>query len=123
MAVTLDGKSLTIEDVVKVARQGEKVALAPAALERIQRCRGMLQKKVDAHEIMYGVNTGIGEFSEVVLTDEQVQQFQRYLIYNHAAGIGKPCQIEPSATAGPSAGRRCGSVMLMSIPLSFSKSV
>ena len=43
---------------------------------------------------MYGINTGIGEFSEVVLNDEQVQQFQRYLIYNHAAGIGEPAPIE-----------------------------
>jgi histidine ammonia-lyase len=43
---------------------------------------------------MYGVNTGIGEFSEVVLTDEQVEQFQRYLIYNHAAGIGEPASEE-----------------------------
>jgi histidine ammonia-lyase len=43
---------------------------------------------------MYGVNTGIGEFSEVVLTDDQVKQFQRYLIYNHAAGIGDPMPIE-----------------------------
>ncbi|MEN8242326.1 MAG: aromatic amino acid ammonia-lyase, partial [Chloroflexota bacterium] len=45
-------------------------------------------------EIMYGVNTGIGEFSEVVLNDEQVMQFQRYLIYNHAAGIGDPVPEE-----------------------------
>ena len=94
MPVVLDGKSLTIEDVVKVARHGEKVALAPAAEERIRICRRMLDKKVEAHEIMYGVNTGIGELSEVVLTDEQVGQFQRFLIYNHAAGIGKPCPIE-----------------------------
>ncbi len=54
----------------------------------------MLEKKIVAHEIMYGVNTGIGEFSEVVLTDEQVKQFQRYLIYNHAAGIGEPAPVE-----------------------------
>jgi histidine ammonia-lyase len=54
----------------------------------------MLEKKIDAGEIMYGVNTGIGEFSEVVLSDEQVKQFQKYLIYNHSAGIGKPCPIE-----------------------------
>ncbi len=54
----------------------------------------MLEEKIRAHEIMYGVNTGIGEFSEVVLNDEQVQQFQRYLIYNHAAGIGEPAPIE-----------------------------
>jgi histidine ammonia-lyase len=94
MAVRLDGSSLTIEDVVKVARQGEPVALAPAAVERIRACRGMLEEKIQAREIMYGVNTGIGEFSEVVLNDEQVQQFQRYLIYNHAAGIGEPCPLE-----------------------------
>jgi histidine ammonia-lyase len=54
----------------------------------------MLEQKLKAREIMYGTNTGIGEFSEVVLNDEQVQQFQRYLIYNHAAGIGDPAPIE-----------------------------
>jgi histidine ammonia-lyase len=63
-------------------------------MERIKVCRRMLEDKIRAHEIMYGVNTGIGEFSEVVLSDEQVQQFQRYLIYNHAAGIGEPAPIE-----------------------------
>jgi histidine ammonia-lyase len=94
MPVLLDGQGLTIEDVVRIARHAEPVELTPASLERIKTCRGMLEKKIVAHEIMYGVNTGIGEFSEVVLTDEQVQQFQRYLIYNHAAGIGKPCPIE-----------------------------
>jgi len=53
-----------------------------------------LEKKIDAHEIMYGVNTGIGEFSEVVLNDDQVEEFQKYLVYNHAAGIGDPAPIE-----------------------------
>jgi len=43
---------------------------------------------------MYGVNTGIGELAEVALDDEQVRQFQRYLIYNHAAGIGDPAPAE-----------------------------
>jgi histidine ammonia-lyase len=43
---------------------------------------------------MYGVNTGIGEFSEVVLNDAQMKEFQKYLIYNHAAGIGDPAPIE-----------------------------
>ena len=49
-----------------------------------------------AHVTKYsgGVNTGIGEFSEVVLSDEQVEQFQKYLVYNHAAGIGDPAPIE-----------------------------
>lgn len=94
MTVRLDGEHLTLEKVVLVARHSEKAELAPEALERIRLCRAMLEKKIAAHEIMYGVNTGIGEFSEVVLTDEQVQQFQKYLIYNHAAGIGEPAPVE-----------------------------
>ena len=88
-----DGK-LTIEDVVRVARGGEAVELSPAALQRIARCRAMLERKLAAHETMYGVNTGIGELSEVALNDEQVRQFQRYLIYNHAAGIGEAAPVE-----------------------------
>ena len=94
MHIVLDGFHLSIEQLVAIARHGEQVALAPEALDRIKICRAMLEKKIQAHEIMYGVNTGIGEFSEVVLTDEQVQQFQRYLVYNHAAGIGEPLPIE-----------------------------
>ncbi|HRY99908.1 MAG TPA: aromatic amino acid lyase, partial [Bacteroidales bacterium] len=94
MAITVSGQGLTIADVVRVARHHEKVELHPEALERIRRCRAMLEQKIEAREIMYGVNTGIGEFSEVVLTDDQVQDFQKYLIYNHAAGIGDPMPEE-----------------------------
>jgi histidine ammonia-lyase len=94
MAIVLDGSNLTVEKLVRIARHGEQVELHPDALERIKVCRRMLEEKIVAHEIMYGVNTGIGEFSEVVLTDKQVEQFQRYLIYNHAAGIGEPVPVE-----------------------------
>lgn len=94
MTIILDGSNLSTDQLVRIARYGEKVELHPDAFERIKTCRRMLEEKIEAHEIMYGVNTGIGEFSEVVLDDEQVKQFQRYLIYNHAAGIGDPTSIE-----------------------------
>ena len=94
MAIVLDGANLTIEKLVRVARFGEQVVLDDTALERIRACRAMLEDKLAAREVMYGTNTGIGEFSEKVLSDEQVKQFQRYLVYNHAAGIGDPCPIE-----------------------------
>jgi len=94
MTIVLDGSGLTIDKLVRIARHGEQVELDSDALERIRVCRQMLEEKLAAHEIIYGTNTGIGEFSEVVLNDEQVQQFQRYLIYNHAAGIGDPAPIE-----------------------------
>ncbi len=94
MPITITGDGLTIEHVEAVARRGEKVELAPDARARIARCRDFLEERIAAREIMYGVNTGIGEFSEVVLDDDQVRQFQRYLIYNHAAGIGDPSPVE-----------------------------
>ncbi len=94
MPITLDGSSLTIEKLVAIARDYEKVELAPEALERIKICRAMLEEKLANKEIMYGTNTGIGEFSETMLNDEQVKEFQKYLIHNHAAGIGEPAPIE-----------------------------
>src|SRR5208337_2203504 len=94
LTLIVTGSGLTIEDVVRVARHGEKVELHPDSIRKINSCRAMLEKKVEAHEIMYGINTGIGEFSEIVLNDDQVKQFQRYLIYNHAAGIGDPMPID-----------------------------
>jgi histidine ammonia-lyase len=94
MSIVLDGSHLTVEKLCQIARDNETVELHPYALERIKACRLMLDKKLDAREVMYGINTGIGEFSEIVLTDEQVRNFQKYLIYNHAAGIGESASIE-----------------------------
>jgi histidine ammonia-lyase len=90
MPVVLNGEGLTIEKVVEVARRSESVGLSPEARKRIERCRALLEDKIQKKEIMYGVNTGIGELANVVLTQEQVEKYQRYLIYSHAAGYGKP---------------------------------
>ncbi len=94
MTYIIKGAGLSVEDVVNVARHNQKVELDADALKRIIKCRAMLERKIDAHETMYGVNTGIGEFSEVVLNDDQVKEFQKYLIYNHAAGIGDAMPLE-----------------------------
>ncbi|NLH39298.1 MAG: aromatic amino acid lyase [Elusimicrobia bacterium] len=94
MSIKIDGNSLRIEDVVNVARHNEKVELSGDAVMRIKKCRRMLEDKIEKKEIMYGVNTGIGELVNVVLNDEQIKQFQKYLVYNHAAGIGEPVPVE-----------------------------
>ena len=92
--VTLDGRSLTFDDVARVARHRETIAVDPAAIARINHCRELLERKMAAGEVMYGVNTGIGELATVRLTPEQASQFQRYLLYSHAAGCGEPCDEE-----------------------------
>ena len=94
MPIELNGENLTINTLVDVARNRKAVSVSDSAWKRIINCRYMLQKKIDAHETMYGITTGIGEFSEVTLNPEQTNEFQKLLIYSHAAGIGKPMEEE-----------------------------
>lgn len=90
----LNGKNLTVESLVNVARNNTKLKISDDSLSKIKKTREFLNKKVKAKEVIYGVNTGIGEFSEIVLPDDKLKDFQKYLIYNHSAGIGEPAKIE-----------------------------
>ena len=83
-----------LEKLVSVARFNESIELHPQAIININDCRIMLEDKINSGEIIYGLNTGIGEFSEIVLNKKQIKDFQKFLIYNHAAGIGDPAPIE-----------------------------
>jgi histidine ammonia-lyase len=94
MTLTVTGSGLTVDGVVAVARDWAPVSLHPEAEQRIEACRRMLERKLAAGEVMYGINTGIGEFSETRLSDDEVRDFQRYLVYNHSAGIGAPAPVE-----------------------------
>jgi len=94
MPITLNGSGLTIEKMVEISRKNGEVELSEKSIELIKKCRKLLEDKIIKGEIMYGVNTGIGEFSEIVLNDEQIKEFQKYLVYNHSAGIGEPMPIE-----------------------------
>ena len=94
MTITIDGNGLTIEKLIRVARLNERIKLHPESANKIKKCRQMLEEKIKSKEIMYGVNTGIGEFSEIVLDDKKLKDFQKYLVYNHAAGIGDPAPLE-----------------------------
>ena len=94
MSIVLKGNNLNIDKLVDVARNGIKVELSSESIEKIIQCRKLVEDKLDAGEIMYGINTGIGEFSETILNKNQIKDFQKYLIYNHAAGIGAPCPLD-----------------------------
>ncbi len=86
--IILDGKTLTVEKLVLISRSYEKISLHHNSKEKIIKCRKVVEKKIENKEIIYGVNTGIGEFSEIVLDDNKLEDFQKFLIYNHSAGIG-----------------------------------
>jgi histidine ammonia-lyase len=99
MSLVVGEGRLCIENVVNVARHGESVDLSESALERIRHCRKFVEKKVEEHAIMYGITTGIGELSEVFLPQDQIKDFQKYIIYSHAAGYGDPVKAEVARAA------------------------
>ena len=94
MSIILDGKTLNIKKIHRIARGFEKVSLSEESIQKILNCRKMVEEKISKKEIVYGINTGIGEFSETVLKDSQIEDFQKYLIYNHSAGIGDPAPLD-----------------------------
>jgi histidine ammonia-lyase len=88
--VTLDGHSLSIADVVAVARHGAPVALDANALAAVQQSRRAVEAAVARGETIYGVNTGFGKLAHVRIPPDQARQLQLNLIRSHASGVGEP---------------------------------
>lgn len=88
--LSLDGSPLSIADVDAVARGRRRVSLAPAARQRIESARAVVDARARRGEALYGVNTGFGSLSRVRVDPEQVRDVQRNLIRSHSAGVGEP---------------------------------
>ncbi len=88
--LVLDGDSLTIGCVVRVSRHRQPVTLAAAALERVQRARDLVERMVEQSRVVYGITTGFGNFSHVVISRDQAVELQRNLVTSHAAAVGQP---------------------------------
>lgn len=86
----LDGKSLTLGDLEHVALRGRAISLAPAARERVARAHAVVERAVRERRVVYGITTGFGSFSNVVIPSEQIEQLQLNLVRSHAAGVGEP---------------------------------
>lgn len=88
--IILDGSSLTMEDVTKVARFGETVSISAEAKERVNKSRAYIDQLVEEERVVYGVTTGFGKFSDVGISKEETEQLQTNLIMSHACGTGNP---------------------------------
>jgi len=88
--VTLDGHSLSIADVVSVARGHAPVALDAKALKAVTASRRAVEAAVGAGQTVYGVNTGFGKLAHVRIPPDQARQLQLNLIRSHASGVGDP---------------------------------
>jgi len=89
-SVTLDGHSLSIADVVAVARGNAPVALDPKALAAVRESRRAVEAAAERGQTIYGVNTGFGKLAHVRIPPDQARQLQLNLIRSHASGVGEP---------------------------------
>ena len=94
MAIIIDGKSLTVEDVIKVCRHGEEVVISEEAKAAVQKARDYVEKKLDDGAVIYGLTTGFGKFANVVIDNEQTAKLQRNLIISHTCALGNPYPVE-----------------------------
>ena len=96
MAVIINGRDLTIEQVISVCRHHEKVELAPEAVEAVKKARAYVEKKVAEKAVVYGLTTGFGKFANVAIDTEQTAVLQRNLIISHTCSMGKPYERQSS---------------------------
>jgi histidine ammonia-lyase len=87
--LVIDGLTLTIDDAYAVATERRRVALAPAARERMMRTRKVVEDIVGSTAVVYGVNTGFGKLSEVAIPNESLAELQLNLVRSHACGVGE----------------------------------
>jgi histidine ammonia-lyase len=92
--ITLDGRGISLEDVVLAARFGAKVELSQGAIPRMQASRAVVERCVDESLIRYGITTGFGKFCDVVISRDSNATLQRNLIMSHAVGVGDPLPDE-----------------------------
>ena len=90
----VDGEHLSIEDVVNVARYGEKVEIATGIREKIDKTRKAIEKILAEDKPIYGVNTGFGELANVKISNNKIKELQKNLIRSHACGVGEPLEEE-----------------------------
>jgi len=86
--VVLDGMALTIDDVFSVAVRSAPVSLAPAARERALERRRHVDALVQRQAVAYGITTGFGKLSDVVIPVDRIAELQVNLVRSHAAGVG-----------------------------------
>ena len=97
-AISLTGNDLTFEQLNAVALRGEKVSLAPDAVERMKASRAVVERVLASGAAAYGINTGFGKLASVRISPEQVRQLQVNLVRSHASGVGAPL-TEPETRA------------------------
>jgi histidine ammonia-lyase len=91
--ILLDGRSLTLDDLVAVADEGAAVGLTEAARGRVRAARAVVDEHAGLETPTYGVNTGFGSFADTTISADSLAALQLNLLRSHAAGVGAPLPV------------------------------
>lgn len=92
--IEITGHSLTLKELVRVARKNEQVSISAEGQQAILASRRRLEKIFEANQPVYGINTGFGIFSEYPIPSQASAKLSRNLILSHAVGTGEPLPKE-----------------------------
>ncbi|EIT1247445.1 histidine ammonia-lyase [Staphylococcus pseudintermedius] len=90
MTLRLTGEQLTIEAIRQFLAYEDKVKVTEEAQVRVERSRAIVERIIANKETVYGITTGFGLFSDVLIDQQKYNQLQVNLIRSHACGIGAP---------------------------------
>ena len=97
--VVLNGLSLSLEEIVAVARYRARVSLDPAAARRVGFSRAVVERLVADRAKVYGLTTGFGSKRDILIDPEELGQLQENLIRSHACGVGDPLREDEARAA------------------------
>ncbi len=90
MMISVDGSTLTLDELRRVAQAGEPAQIAPRALPAMLRARAVVEKLALGEAPVYAVNTGVGLLADVRVPPDELEQLQRNVIRSHSCGVGAP---------------------------------
>ncbi|MEJ5367170.1 MAG: histidine ammonia-lyase [Bryobacteraceae bacterium] len=92
--VELNGESLTLEQVLAVARHGEEADLDAHAARRMRQSRELVERMAAGEAAVYAVNTGVGYLADERISAEDLAKLQENVVRSHACGAGDPLPRE-----------------------------
>lgn len=88
--VVITGKDLTIEQIIAVCRENAALELSEESKKSVLESRQVVDDLIAEEQVVYGITTGFGKFSDVVISQDQCKALQKNLIITHAVGAGDP---------------------------------
>ncbi len=88
--IQIDGEHFTLDDLCRIVFEGAQAEVSPAARERMNASRAVIDRLIETESTVYGVNTGFGKMASTRISHDEIRHLQLNLVRSHACGVGRP---------------------------------